>query len=88
MRGTRNPDGVFAYLKATNAGRTPDDVLRALADGMAEMEKEVAALAAVVMPRWKRANAWQLSVPGADAFVDCRIVNLPGGGDLAATIRM
>ena len=28
----------FDYLKATNAGRTPDDVIRALADGMCETE--------------------------------------------------
>ena len=34
IRGTRGPDDAFPYLKATNAGRTPDDVLRALADGM------------------------------------------------------
>ena len=28
----------FDYLKESNAGRTPDDVIRALADGMCEME--------------------------------------------------
>ena len=27
---TRDPDGAFTYLKHTNAGRTPDSVLRAL----------------------------------------------------------
>ena len=47
MRGTRNPDAIFAYLKATNAGRTPDDVLRTVADGMANLEEEISALAAV-----------------------------------------
>ena len=47
MRGTRNAEGVFAYLKATNAGRTSEDVLCALADGMAQMEEDVKALAAV-----------------------------------------
>ena len=30
-------DKAFQYLRATNAGRTPDDVLRALAQGMTEM---------------------------------------------------
>jgi succinate dehydrogenase/fumarate reductase flavoprotein subunit len=29
---TRNPEGAFTYLKHTNAGRTPDSVLRALAE--------------------------------------------------------
>ena len=33
-----NPDHAFAYLKATNGGRVPDDVVRALADGMAACE--------------------------------------------------
>lgn len=36
----------FDYLKQTNAGRTPDDVIRALADGMCEMEGYVRELAA------------------------------------------
>jgi succinate dehydrogenase/fumarate reductase flavoprotein subunit len=31
----------FQYLKETNAGRTPDDVIRALAHGMCEMEAYV-----------------------------------------------
>ena len=35
---TRDPDGAFTYLKHTNAGRTPDSVLRALADGMVDNE--------------------------------------------------
>ena len=47
MRSAHNADEAFAYLKATNAGRTPDDVLRVLADGMAGIENEVRKLAAV-----------------------------------------
>ena len=35
---TRTPDEAFAYLKATNGGRIPDDVTRAMATGMAEAE--------------------------------------------------
>ena len=35
IRCASNAEGAFQYLKATNAGRTPDDVLKALADGMA-----------------------------------------------------
>jgi succinate dehydrogenase/fumarate reductase flavoprotein subunit len=41
VRSARDRDGAFAYLKATNGGRTPDDVNRALADGMFEMEAYV-----------------------------------------------
>ena len=36
MRCARSADDAFAYLKATNTGRTPEDVLRVLADGMAK----------------------------------------------------
>jgi len=45
VRSARDREGAFAYLKATNDGRTPDDVLRALADGMCEMEAYVRELA-------------------------------------------
>ncbi len=47
VRSARDRDGAFAYLKATNGGRTPDDVNRALADGMCEMETYVRELARV-----------------------------------------
>lgn len=38
LRCAADRDLAFAYLKETNAGRTPDDVVRALADGMCEMQ--------------------------------------------------
>jgi monoamine oxidase len=41
VRSARDPDKAFAYLKATNAGRTPDGVVRALAQGMCEVERYV-----------------------------------------------
>ena len=44
---TRNSDHAFAYLKETNGGRVPDDVVRALADGMAECEDYVRELACI-----------------------------------------
>ena len=47
VRSARNRDDAFAYLKTTNAGRTPDDVIRALADGMCEVESYVRELARV-----------------------------------------
>lgn len=86
MRGTRKPDEVFAYLKATNAGRTPDDVLRVLADGMAEMEQEINTLAAVskatVETKEMRGN---YPLPGAEAFLDSKITHVPGCDDLGST---
>ena len=41
LRCAKDRDLAFKYLKKTNAGRTPDDVIRALADGMCEMEAYV-----------------------------------------------
>jgi succinate dehydrogenase/fumarate reductase flavoprotein subunit len=35
---TANPDEAFAYLKESNAGRIPDDVIRMIAEGMAKAE--------------------------------------------------
>ncbi len=86
MRGTRNADGVFAYLKATNAGRTPEDVLRALADGMAHMEDEVKTLAATsnatVDIKEMRGN---YPFPGVEAFLDSKVTHVPGCDDLETT---
>jgi succinate dehydrogenase/fumarate reductase flavoprotein subunit len=47
VRSARDPKAAFAYLKATNDGRTPDDVVRALASGMCELEPYVRELARV-----------------------------------------
>ena len=41
MRSARDPAQAFQYLKATNDGRTPDDVLQVLAAGMCEVESYV-----------------------------------------------
>ena len=41
VRSARDPDDAFRYLKATNGGRTPDDVLRVLATGMCGVESYV-----------------------------------------------
>jgi succinate dehydrogenase/fumarate reductase flavoprotein subunit len=47
VRSARDPEGAFAYLKATNGGRTPDDVVRVLADGMCQLEAYVRELARI-----------------------------------------
>jgi succinate dehydrogenase/fumarate reductase flavoprotein subunit len=47
VRSAGDPDKAFAYLKATNGDRTPDAVVKALADGMCDIERYVRELAAV-----------------------------------------
>lgn len=47
VRSARDREGAYAYLRATNDGRTPDDVVRALADGMCELEAYVRDLAKI-----------------------------------------
>ena len=41
VRSARDPEQAFLYLKTTNDGRTPDDVLRVLATGMCGLETYV-----------------------------------------------
>ncbi len=41
VRSAHDPDLAFEYLKATNDDRTPDDVVRVLAEGMCEIESYV-----------------------------------------------
>lgn len=93
VRSARDPEGAFAYLKATNAGRTPDDVLRALADGMCGIEACVRELAkinnAVIStsveeaaaggddPNRRRVGA-NYPFPGAAAFYHTTVVDVPG----------
>jgi succinate dehydrogenase/fumarate reductase flavoprotein subunit len=45
VRSASDADKAFQYLKATNDGRTPDDVVRALAQGMSDIERYVRELA-------------------------------------------
>jgi len=47
VRSAGDPDKAFQYLKATNDGRTPDDVVRALAHGMCGIERYVRELAEI-----------------------------------------
>jgi succinate dehydrogenase/fumarate reductase flavoprotein subunit len=43
VRIAEDADAAFAYLRATNAGKTPDPVLRALADGMTRLPERIEA---------------------------------------------
>src|SRR5688572_25928583 len=47
IRIAADADEAFAYLKATNAGKTPDDVLRVFADGMVELDEYMSGLVRV-----------------------------------------
>ena len=47
VRSASDPVKAFQYLKATNAGRTPDDVVEALAQGMCDIERYVRELAKI-----------------------------------------
>lgn len=88
IRGAMSGDDAFAYLKATNAGRTPDDVVRVLADGMLETEPYIKQLVARVegaslKPQemlGKRAGNYPF--PGCDTFFNIQ-VQLAQGYDRA-----
>jgi len=56
VRCARNGDDAFTYLKATNSGTTPDDILRVLADGMAQAEAYVRQLASTVEGAGQKPN--------------------------------
>ncbi len=47
VRSAHDPEQAFAYLQTTNGGRTPDEVVRALADGMCGLEAYVRELAQI-----------------------------------------
>ena len=78
MRSAHDAGAAFRYLKATSGGRTPDDVLKVLADGMAGIEPYMRGLArvngAVVNPRAKVAN---YPFDGFDAFYQTLIEEVP-----------
>lgn len=93
VRSARDGDAAFAYLKATNGGRTPDDVLRTLAHGMAGLESYVRDLArinsAVISTSieeaaekgddpYKRRVSGNYPFPGTETFYHTTVVDVPG----------
>jgi len=75
---TRDPDGAFAYLRATNAGRTDDAVLRALADGMRDLETYVRRLAEVTGAEFMiRERGGNYPLPGENSFYYTQITAIP-----------
>ena len=71
----------FEYLKTTNGGRSPDDVVRVLADGMAEMEDYVRELAAVngatISTTEEYGKGANYPLPGCDTFYHTNIDWVP-----------
>ena len=62
------PEESFKYLKATNAGRTPDDVLRAFADGMGTVEVYFRDLAKICDAEiFTRERGGNYPLPGTDS---------------------
>lgn len=75
---TRHPDNAFEYLKATNAGRVPDKVVRALADGMAECEAYVRELALIANAHvTTRERGGNYPFASRDAFHYTTVESLP-----------
>jgi succinate dehydrogenase/fumarate reductase flavoprotein subunit len=88
IRCASDAEGAFQYLKATNAGRTPDDVLKVLADGMTVAEDYIKRLlarvdGAALKPQemmGKRAGNYPFA--GVDSFYNLQ-VQLAKGYDRA-----
>ncbi|AKC70773.1 FAD-dependent oxidoreductase [Pandoraea oxalativorans] len=84
VRVCDDADAAFAYLQHTCGGRTPDDVLRALAVGMTEVPDYLRELArtndAVVRVDAALGN---YPFPGCDSLAYADIESIPGFGDPA-----
>jgi succinate dehydrogenase/fumarate reductase flavoprotein subunit len=87
VRCAADADDAFSYLKATNAGTTPDDVLRVLADGMVSAESYLRWLVssvpgATVKPMADKKGG-NYPFPGWQTFYSAR-VQAPAAVDLGA----
>jgi succinate dehydrogenase/fumarate reductase flavoprotein subunit len=75
---TRFPEKALQYLKATNAGRTSDDVLEAFADGMSTVEVYFREMAKVVDAEiFTRDRGANYPLPGHDAFYYTQVESIP-----------
>ena len=79
IRVTDAPAEALAYLKATNAGTTPDDVLERLADGMAQVPEFVRSLAEAVGARIAlRSSPANYPLSGFRSFGFVYVEDMPG----------
>ena len=78
IRVTDDVEQAFAYLKTTCGGRTPDAILRALAEGMAQAPDYVRRLAKTSGAKVKVTPALgNYPFPGTDALAYCEIESVP-----------
>lgn len=79
IRTAESADDAFAYLAATNAGTTPDDVLRVLAEGLTRMSAHIGRLAAVSGATLDARRApGNYPLPGTETFGYVSIGEVPG----------
>jgi succinate dehydrogenase/fumarate reductase flavoprotein subunit len=82
VRSAHDKSKAFQYLKLTNGDRTPDDVVRALADGMSEMEGYVRDLAKangseIETTEEYGKNGANYPLPGYDTFYHTTVTWVP-----------
>ena len=82
----------FQYLRATNAGTTPDSVLRAMAVGLAQMRAYFEALCAVngATVDYRQADG-NYPFPGTETFGYVSVKQVPGfqaGGSLSVCFEL
>lgn len=82
IRITHDADAAYAYLQQTCGGRTPDDVLRVLADGMATVGdylRELGTINGAVVSIEPAVGNYPF--PGTDALGYAEVASIPGFGD-------
>jgi succinate dehydrogenase/fumarate reductase flavoprotein subunit len=78
VRCNDRPDDALAYLVATNAGTTPEPVLRALAEGMCELPGFVGGLAEAIGAKVSlRPAPGNYPFPGYDSFAFINVDTVP-----------
>jgi succinate dehydrogenase/fumarate reductase flavoprotein subunit len=82
VRSAKDASKAYQYLSVTNGGRTADDVVRALADGMSEMENYVRDLAKAndadiqTTEEYGKKGA-NYPLPGSETFYHTTVVGVP-----------
>jgi succinate dehydrogenase/fumarate reductase flavoprotein subunit len=87
---TRQPAEALQYLRATNAGRTRDDVLQAFAHGMSEVEAYFRELASVCEAEiFIRERGGNYPLPGMEAFYYTQVEKIPNfdAGQIYPNVR-
>ena len=82
VRSANDASKAYQYLSVTNGGRTGDDVVRALADGMSEMESYVRDLAKANDAEIQTTEEYgkkgaNYPLPGSEVFYHTTVVGVP-----------